>query len=97
MSELEWYVWHGKWGGSVEPYNIFDHYRFRKDFVKNVKKYVKIRPRLRTPDEIQREQERKEAFLEEVRRDLMYYFWSKCEYEVIITHWPASLSDEQRF
>lgn len=30
----------------------------------------------------------KEMFLEEVRKSLMYYFWSKCEYEVLICPWP---------
>lgn len=30
-----------------------------------------------------------EDFLEEkLRRECMYYFWSKCEYEVVIQGWP---------
>jgi hypothetical protein len=27
-------------------------------------------------------------FQEEVRRELQYHFWSKCEYEIILTEWP---------
>lgn len=28
-----------------------------------------------------------EEFSEELRKTLMYYFWSKCEYEIIISPW----------
>ena len=31
----------------------------------------------------------KKVFAEQLRRNAMYYFWSKCEMEVIITSWPA--------
>lgn len=27
-------------------------------------------------------------FAERLRKNLMYYFWSKCEHEVIISSWP---------
>lgn len=29
-----------------------------------------------------------EDFSKELKRICMYYFWSKCEYEIIITCWP---------
>ena len=29
----------------------------------------------------------KEEFAERLKRDLLYYFWSKCEYEIVITSW----------
>lgn len=29
----------------------------------------------------------KDEFAEQLRRDLRYYFWSKCEYEIIISPW----------
>lgn len=32
----------------------------------------------------------KDKFAEELRRDLQYYFWSKSEYEVIISPWCCS-------
>ena len=34
----------------------------------------------------------KYEFAEQLRRDLMYYFWSKCEYEVIITSFPTYIT-----
>ena len=34
----------------------------------------------------------KDKFAEQLRRDLMYYFWSKCEYEVIITSFPTYIT-----
>lgn len=54
-------------------YNIFRHYGFMCDCVKIAKKY-------RTD---------KDAFAEEIRRSLMYYFWSKCEWEIILDSWPG--------
>ena len=30
----------------------------------------------------------REGFERAARRSLMYYFWSKCEWEIIIDHWP---------
>ena len=36
----------------------------------------------------------KEQFSEELRRSLMYYFWSKCEWEVLITPWCGSRKNE---
>ena len=34
-------------------------------------------------------------FLQEVRASLMYAFWSKSEYEVIITSWPPYIEKEE--
>ena len=34
----------------------------------------------------------KDEFAEQLRRDLRYYFWSKCEHEVIITSFPAYIT-----
>ena len=36
----------------------------------------------------------KEAFAEALRRSLMYYFWSKCEWEVLISPWCGSKKNE---
>lgn len=30
----------------------------------------------------------KKEFSEEVRKTLMYYYWSKCEWEIILEGWP---------
>ena len=32
----------------------------------------------------------KDKFAEEVRRWCMYYYWSKCEYEIIVSSFPPS-------
>lgn len=37
----------------------------------------------------------KDEFAEQLRRDLMYYFWSKCEYEVIITSFPPHITMDE--
>jgi hypothetical protein len=34
----------------------------------------------------------KEVFADLIRRQLSYYFWSKSEYEVIVTSWPAYIN-----
>ena len=56
----------------IETFNIFDHCSFYEACLKAKKKF----------------KEDKEGFAEEVRRNLMYYFWSKCEWEIILDHWP---------
>ena len=37
----------------------------------------------------------RENFDKHLRREVMYYFWSKCEWEVIITSWPAYITSEE--
>jgi hypothetical protein len=31
----------------------------------------------------------------ELRRKCMYFFWSKCEYEVIVTGWPDTKTEKK--
>lgn len=59
-------------GKKIRVCNIFDHHGFWADCKKAKRKH----------------KEDKEAFAEDVRMSLMYYFWAKCEHEVIITSWP---------
>lgn len=33
----------------------------------------------------------KDEFVKQLEKSLMYYFWSKCEWEVIITEWPTHI------
>lgn len=56
----------------IKVFNIFDHFSFREACGKAARKYKDDR----------------EKFTEEVRRSLMYFFWSKCEYEIILSSWP---------
>lgn len=36
----------------------------------------------------------KEVFTDELRKTLLYYFWSKSEYEVLICQWPINERDK---
>lgn len=55
-----------------KPFNIFNHYYFFEDCKKEYKKH----------------KNNKEEFLSRVKRCLQYYFWSKCEWELILSPWP---------
>jgi hypothetical protein len=35
----------------------------------------------------------KTEFSEKLRKSLMYYFWSKCEYEIILSPWTGRADD----
>lgn len=37
----------------------------------------------------------KEKFAEDIRKSLAYYFWAKCEYEVVISSFPAHITKEE--
>lgn len=54
----------------IEPFNIFDHWRFVEDVKKDIKKY-----------------KNKDEFADKLKSELMYFFWSKAEYEIIIAPW----------
>ena len=40
-------------------------------------------------NELIKENTTKDEFAEQLKRSLRYYFWSKSEYEVVITSWPV--------
>ena len=63
----------------METFNIFDHYRFRKDVEK-----------LLNETNISRED-----FEEKLRKEIMYYFWAKAEHEVLIRAWCGGNGDEE--
>lgn len=72
--ELVWNVFVSDFNAQrIDVYNIFRHASFFADVKKYAKKYKDDRPR----------------FEEEIRRSLMYCYWSKCEWEIILTGWPA--------
>ena len=72
---LEWNVYVGNFNAKkIETHNVFRHTRFTEDCRAAAKKF----------------KDDKAAFAEEVRHSLMYYYWSKCEWEVIISHWPPA-------
>ena len=77
MRSLEWYVYVGHFNSR----NIETFNIFDNTrFLEDCKKAAR-----KCKDEV--------AFAEEVHRALMYYYWSKCEWEVIISHWPSRDGD----
>lgn len=71
---LCWNVYVGDFNsGKMKLYNIFNHCAFYDDCVKAKKRF----------------RDDQEGFAKEVRGSLMYYFWSKCEWEVVLQHWPS--------
>lgn len=72
---LEWNVYvHDFNAREIKPFNVFSHYSFLKDCKKAAKKYAKD----------------KAEFSDEVRKHLAYYYWSKCEWEIILSPWTQS-------
>lgn len=73
---LSWYVYRqDSNNGKIEPWDIFEHGRFRLDIVE-----LLIAKRLNKNID-------KADFAKDVKSDLMYYFWSKAEYEIILKNW----------
>ena len=56
----------------IKVVNIFDHGSFYGECVRAKKKF----------------KDDKEGFAKEVKGWLHYFFWAKCEYEIILDHWP---------
>lgn len=74
MRDMHWFVYVDDFNMKrIVEYNIFEHHSFAGDVGKAYKKH-------RTDFE---------AFNEAVRKSLAYYFWSKCEWEVIVGAWVA--------
>ena len=74
-NELIWNVFIDDFNGRcIEQYNIFDHLDFKKDVIKAYQEHKYNFP----------------EFSDTVKRNLMYYFWSKCEWEIILTGWPPN-------
>jgi len=72
---LEWNVYKEDFNGrTIRVFNVFNHWSFHEACKKEFRKY--------------RKEEQVKQLEEEIRKWAMYYFWSKCEYEVIITSWP---------
>lgn len=83
VEELEWYV-------LLYPMSTRSYYDAKAEkfnlfchmrFVADIKKALK---RSKSYDE----------FRDEVRKCAMYYFWSKCEYEIVIYPWPRHDTDK---
>lgn len=76
---LEWNVYISDFNArTIKAHNIFNHSRFLEDCAVNARDNGDNRT----------------AFEERLRRDLMYYYWSKCEWEIIVNHWPPRKESE---
>ena len=83
--KLEWNViWYDFNGRKISTYNILSHSKFIED----VKKDAKEDYGEQLPDY--------EEFKERVKKELQYYFWCKCEYEVIVSAWPPNNNIEEK-
>lgn len=78
---LCWNVYIGDFNKrEIIRYNIFDNWSFYDACLKAKKKF----------------KEDKEGFADEVKRWLSYLFRSKCEWEIILDHWPNGEWSELR-
>ena len=72
---MNWYVWrHDINKNSIVKWNIFEHWRFQEGIQKALQDY----------------KDNKEFFIEAVKSNLIYCFWCKSEYEVLIAPWIGS-------
>lgn len=79
MKDLKWYVYH--YDVSSNSIKPFNIFD-HCSFREDVEKYLK-------------KYNDKEEFTEKLRSSLMYYFWSRCEYEVIITSFPTHITTDE--
>lgn len=93
-NDLEWNVFiENPNSRKIEKYNIFSHFHFYNEILKlkkEVKKFLKENP---DPRQILKYKEGE--FSERLSREAHYYFWAKCEWEIILTSWPPYVSSEE--
>lgn len=69
---LEWKAYYHNWNNNrIVEFNVFDHGSFYDDCKKNARK----------------NNHDFDAFCEQLRKDAMYWFWSKCEWEIVLAPW----------
>lgn len=73
----------------IVEYDVFTHY----NFLKGLSKVFKDIDKLEKTEESQKKIEAE--FNERVRRECLYYFWGKCEWEVVLTSWPPYITVEE--
>lgn len=75
---MEWNVYyHDTNARKIIQWNIFKHGSFRKEVYE-----LLIKSNLN-----------KEDFIVQLRKSLMYYFWSKSQYEVLVLPWVGQADD----
>lgn len=78
---LEWNVYYFNFNRKkIEKFNVFSHCGFLDDCKKIARKH----------------KDDKLLFTEALKRSLMYYFWARCEWEVVICGYPDGYFDIMR-
>ena len=73
---LEWWVIVSDYtGGDIVLHNVFAHSGFMRDIKAAARKFKNTQ---------------RDEFIEQLRRELFYYYSTKCEWEIVIDHWPPS-------
>lgn len=76
---IEWNVYYYNLNKrKIEIHNVFNHWRFIEYSAKAIKKY----------------KDDKKSLEEQMRRELMYYYWSKYEWEVIVSPFSENKDGE---
>lgn len=71
---LKWNVFYGDWNGKkIDVFNIFNHGSFLRDCAAITESCS----------------DDKDAFRERLKSSLRYYFWCKCEWEIVMSGWPS--------
>lgn len=60
--------------GEIVVHNVFNNGRFMEYCRQNARK----------------NNDNRDEFEKQLKRDMMYCYWSKCEWEIVIDHWPHS-------
>lgn len=76
---MEWYVYYHDFNGKeIKPYNVLGS-KYIREFIQKAKKKYRGS---------------KEVFTEELRKELMYRFWSKSEWEIVVSAWCGGDGNE---
>lgn len=83
VRQMEWYtITFSFQGQKPESFNIFHSYKFSRGVVD----ILSSRKRLTYAE-----------FRDAIRKECMYSFWSKCEYEIVVGPWPSFRIREVQF
>jgi len=103
-------VIYNEYGNDIQFKNIFEFGQLTSiiDALKKIKKklnaaygkddekYRKLIDKIIWDDKKRKKKYTPDELLEiELRRKCMYYFWAKCEYEVIVTGWPDTKTEKK--
>jgi len=80
----KWLVYVGERNGEhrIVWHNVFDHHGFLSDVAKKLKGYDKTYKAEGWIDV--------DAISADLRSEVMYYYRWKCEWEIVLSHWPPN-------